>query len=627
MLVGLVVGMVAVLVLSFSGSIVLGNASSSSISGIHSTVTPSLAPPPNPFFTGMAASVAIGGPGLTTTWVGTPPNASSFVPDPEVSCIAPNGALWVPDYGGSRVTEFLPPFVTGEKASIVLGQTGFSGYQVNTTATGLANPAACAVDSHGNVWVADDSNSRVLEYVPPFTNGMGANLVIGQSGYSTATAATTATGLAHPTGLSFDSGGNLWVTDGGNNRVLEYQPPFASGMAASVVLGQTTFVTKTFGVSAENISFPFGVTISGGILWVDDYNNLRILGFSAPFTTGEGATYVLGQTSFVGTGATGLGSFMSTGSVATDARGNLWVSDFSGNRVYEFLPPFTTFEAPVVAIGQTSLTGTSAGLTATTLAMPLGAVVAPNGNLWVTDATNGRVVEYIPTVYHAKFVAAGFPGTTNLTVTVGGTVSHGPGPNLTVPEVNGSYLWSVAPVAGYTFNPTSGNFSVNGANVTVSITVTKVTYTVTFDALGIPSGTGWSVTLGGVNHSSANNGSISFTEANGTYAYSVGIVSGYNATPKFGSVVVNGAAKDVGIGFFSTSTSSSSSSSSPFSTTVALLLIVVAAAVGLAIGLLVGRRRKGGPNTPAAQWAPPAPGPAPPPPPPPGAGGPPPGAS
>ncbi|HLM70597.1 MAG TPA: hypothetical protein VK423_04375, partial [Thermoplasmata archaeon] len=521
MLAGVIVGVVAVLVLSLSGTVVQGNSYTSSVSGAHPSVVPSLAPPPNPFVTGMAASVALGAADLSSTWAGPTPNASSFVPDPEISCMAPNGALWVPDYGGNRVTEFLSPFVTGEKASIVLGQTSFSGNLGNTTATGLTNPAACAVDSHGDVWVADDSNSRVLEYVPPFGDGMAANLVIGQSGFTSLTAATTATGLTGPTGVAFDTAGNLWVTDAGNNRVLEYQPPFTTGMAASIVIGQSTFVTKTVGVSAENLSFPFGVTEGGGVLWVDDYNNLRILGFSAPFTMGEGASYVLGQTSFVGSGATGLGSFVSTGSVAVDAHGDLWVSDFNGNRVYEFLPPFTNFESPTIAIGQTTLTGTTFGLTATTLDNPLGAFVAPNGNLWVTDATNGRVLEYTPSVFHVKFAAAGLPASTNLTVTVGGTAFHGPGPNLTVAEMNGSYLWSVAPISGYTLSPASGNFSVNGANFTVSITATQVTYAVTFNALGISSATGWSVTLGGVTHTSATNGSISFTEANGTYAYSV----------------------------------------------------------------------------------------------------------
>jgi NHL repeat-containing protein len=626
-LVGVTAGLVAVLLLAFAAPLGATGGPIATGAGTHPSVTPAVNPPPNPFVTGMAASVALGAGNLSSTWGGIPPNASKFVPDPEFACAGSNGALWVPDYGGARVTEFLPPFTTGMNASVVLGQSTFSGYLPNTTATGIGTPGACATDAHGNLWVTDDGNSRVLEYLPPFTTGMAASLVVGQTGPTTGTAGTTPTTLSGPVGLSFDPQGNLWVADSSNNRVLEYLPPFSTGMAASIVLGQTSFLSATPGLSASNLSFPVDVHATAGVVWVADGGNDRVVGFAAPYASGEGATYLLGQSSFIGTGATGPGSFVDASTVTADSSGNLWVSDFLGSRVVEFRPPFTTFENPSVAIGQTSLTTTTTGLTATTLDFPLGAIVASNGALWVTDAGNSRVLEYVPNTYHVTFAAAGLPSSVNLTVTAGGTPFHGPGPNVTVTEENGSYLWSVAPIAGYTLSPISGNYSVNGANVVVSITVTKVTYPVTFNALGIPSGTTWSVTLGGVTHTSPNNGSISFTEANGTYAYTVANISGYNATPKLGSLHVSGAGMEIGIAFFGTSSSSSSSSSSPFSGTVALLLIVVAAVVGLVVGLLVGRRRKGGPTSaPAAQWAPPAPGPVPPPPPP-GAGGPPPGAA
>ena len=49
--------------------------------------------------------------------------------------------------------------------------------------------------------------------------------------------ATTSTGLDTPNGLAFDSSGNLWVADSSNNRVLEYKAPFTTGEAASLVLG------------------------------------------------------------------------------------------------------------------------------------------------------------------------------------------------------------------------------------------------------------------------------------------------------------------------------------------------------------------------------------------------------
>ncbi len=76
----------------------------------------------------------------------------------------------------------------------------------------------------------------MLEYVPPFSSGMDATLALGQlsltSGSSSAPSATT---LSHPSGLAFDTSGNLWVADYWNNRVLKFVPPFSTGQAASAV--------------------------------------------------------------------------------------------------------------------------------------------------------------------------------------------------------------------------------------------------------------------------------------------------------------------------------------------------------------------------------------------------------
>ena len=637
---GAIVGVLAVLLLSLSGPMVLTNSATSHSLGAQPSVSPAVAPSPNPFFTDMAASVALGGPNLTSTWASASPNASSFALDPEYSCPAPGGSMWVPDFGGNRLLEFKPPFASGESASVVLGQSTFAGTQGNTTATGLYGPGACTTDAHGDLWVTDWYNSRVLEYVPPFTTGMAASLVLGQATFVAGAPGTSATTLADPVGLAFDPQGDLWVADSSNNRVVEYVPPFSDGMHASLVLGQTNFTSRAAGLTAANLSYPIDLVVSDGVLWVADYSNDRVVGFSAPFSTGEGATYLLGQSSFAGSGATGPGAFVDADSVAVDVRGDLWVADSGGNRVVEFLPPFSLFENASLAIGQTSLTATTFGLTATTLHYPLGAFVAPNGALWVTDGQNGRVLEYVPSIYHVTFAAAGLPATTNLTVLVGGTASSGPGPNLTVSEVNGSYAWSVPVIPGYALSPTSGNVTVNGHSVTVVLTVTRVTYTVTFSALGLPAMTNWTVTLGGVTHNSSTNASISFTEANGTYLFSAATVAGYNVTPTHGSVVVRGASQDVAVGFSLIPSSAGGGSSSPFSTTVTVLLIVVAAVAGLVVGLLVGlllgRRRKGGAAAPAAPWAPPmgSPGSPPaggptqlPPPPPPGPDAPPPGAT
>lgn len=110
---------------------------------------------------------------------------------------------------------------------------------------------------------------------------------------------------------------------------------------------------------------------------------------------------------------------------------------------------------------------------------------------------------------------------------------------------NGTYTYSItlaSGTSGYTISPSSGNVTVNGANVTVDITFTPiapVTYSVTFNESGL-SGQSWSVTLNGTQKSGTGT-SIEFTGlSNGTYPFTITAPSGYTASPASGNITVNG---------------------------------------------------------------------------------------
>src|SRR5438309_2360345 len=135
-------------------------------------------------------------------------------------------------------------------ADRVFGQGGsFTSQTCNLggiSASSLCNPIGVAVDAGGNFYVTDANNHRVLEYNTPLTTDTVADRVFGQGGSFTSRTCNltmphpTAGSLCHPVRAAVDSTGtgNLYVADETNNRVLEYDTPLTTDTVADRVFGQ-----------------------------------------------------------------------------------------------------------------------------------------------------------------------------------------------------------------------------------------------------------------------------------------------------------------------------------------------------------------------------------------------------
>jgi sugar lactone lactonase YvrE len=316
---------------------------------------------------------------------------------------------------------FLPhafAFSNGQAASIVIGEPSFTAFDPGATSTGVVGPFALAFDSSGNLWVGDAGGNRVLEYKAPFSTHEAASVVIGQSSFTSLSPATTATGLSTPNGVAFDSSGNLWVVDTSNNRVLEYKAPFSTGEAASLVIGQSSFTVNDYTITnSTSLNSPYGLRFdSSGNLWVADLLNGRVLEYKAPFSTHEAASLVIGEPSFTAANdevsKTGLNA---PNSLAFDSSGDLWVVD--GHRVLEYATPLITHEAATLVIGQNTFTNSSTATTTTGLNLPNGLAFDSSGNLWVADTLNDRVLQYKApfSTFEAASVVIGQTSFTNST--------------------------------------------------------------------------------------------------------------------------------------------------------------------------------------------------------------------
>ena len=291
------------------------------------------------------------------------------------------------DIGAVDVPAVENLFRLHQPANLVLGQPDFAS---NATGTGLnqMNTAhGVAMDpTTGKIFVADYNNSRVLRFASgdALASGDAAELVVATTTSSasavevddqgtlwvcdyagnikrydnasslTATATTPDATLngVKPLGLMFDAEGQLWISEPANNRVLRIDDARTdiTGTVADVtaiadgVLGQPDMSTTTAGTTASKMDAPRDMVIdSQGTLWISEYNNHRVLRFddAASKTNGAAADGVLGQADFTSGSANRGGSpaantLNSPDGLTIDPDGNLYLADRANHRILIF---------------------------------------------------------------------------------------------------------------------------------------------------------------------------------------------------------------------------------------------------------------------------------------------------
>ena len=332
--------------------------------------------------------------------------------------------LYIADRGNNRVLEYNTPLTTDTTADTVFGQLG--SFTSNTcwdggspSASNLCMPYGVAVDAGGNVYIADYHDNRILEYNTPLTTDTVADKVVGQRGSFTTVnfSCCSASSLFQPAGLAFDSSGNLYAADYGENRVLQYQTPLPVTANADLVIGQSGFTTEGSNYApptASSLQYPAFVAIDTSVvpnrLYVGDQLNDRVLGWKdvTALSNNAPADLVIGQPDFVSSACNNGGISASTlcgvNGLAVDAGGNLYISDVN-NRVLEFNQPFAACSsfpcvgAPAsLVFGQggsfTSSSCNNGGVGAATLCLPTGLATDTEGDLYVSDLSNNRVLEF-----------------------------------------------------------------------------------------------------------------------------------------------------------------------------------------------------------------------------------------
>jgi secreted PhoX family phosphatase len=285
------------------------------------------------------------------------------------------------------------------------GQPALTGDGGPAARATLASPAGVAVDAAG-VAIADTGNCRV-RFVPN-ADGKGFGITMRKAdiytiagskcGASERSGPAISAELSFPAGVAFDTAGNLYIADTGNNAIRKVSA--ATGVMSTIAAGE--------------LNGPSGIAVDPvGDLFIADTNNCRIREVSA-----SGAiTTVAGNGSCGDAGDNGPASsaeLLTPSDVAVDAHGNLIIADTGNRRVREVAAAAGTNLGIAMSAGNIYTVagsgsysvyfgdGLPAASDAVSLNFPTGVAVDAAGNLFVADAY-GRAVREVPAVSGPSF--------------------------------------------------------------------------------------------------------------------------------------------------------------------------------------------------------------------------------
>jgi uncharacterized protein (TIGR03437 family) len=292
-----------------------------------------------------------------------------------------SGNLYIADSVNQRIRKISGGVITTVAGSGTAGYTGDKGV---ATSAELLNPSAVAVDSNGNIYIADTGNHVIREVVTgtaATTAGVAAGDIITIAGTNTGGYAGDGglSGLAQldlPTGVAVDSSGNIYIADSGNNVIRE-------------ISGATGIInTLVGGIITTQLNDPETVLVdSSGNLYISEQNGVRISKFS------NGNLTLIAGNGYIGysgdNGPATQASLDDPTGIALDSKGYLYICDTLNDRIRKLSP--SGIITTIAGLGIPGYYGDGGPATGALLSFPRGVVVDPSGNVYVSDTVNSIV--------------------------------------------------------------------------------------------------------------------------------------------------------------------------------------------------------------------------------------------
>jgi len=378
------------------------------------------------------------------------PATAATLNQPSGIAVDSSGNIYIADTNNFRVRMISPTGVITTVAGN--GQQGFGGDGGPATAASLTQPIGIAVDSSGNLYIADALGSVLRKVSGGIISTIAGKYGLGQD-YGDGGLATSAL-LFSPSGVAVDSSGNVFIADTSDNLIRKIT---ASSGNISVVVGNST--TPGFGgdggsatAAAVELNLPTGVVVdASGNLYIADSGNNRIRKVSGGNITTIAGNGTAGSIGDGGGSATAAELYKPT-SVAVDASGNVYITSTQTNRVLEVSGGNIS---TVAGIGVAGTYGDGGSPAFAELNQPKAVAVDASGNIYIADTLNNRIQEVSAVSAPAPTIKP------NGIVPVGSTVSTiQPGEWI---AIYGSNLGPATPVNW------NGNFpkSLGGTSVTI----------------------------------------------------------------------------------------------------------------------------------------------------------------
>ncbi len=283
------------------------------------------------------------------------------------------GNIFVADSHNNLVRKITP----GGVVTTIAGNGNIGAADGTGAAASFFNPEYVAVDKSGNIYVSDTHNSLIRK----ITQAGVVTTIAGRRFDSGTTTKDTSIKFDNPAGIAVDEYGNVYVADWGNDRIRKIT---ASGRVTNFA-GCGVPGAKDGVGDAASFYLPWGIAVNsaGSIFVADSYNNM----IRKISPVGVVTTFAGKKARGANDGKDTAASFFHPAGIAIDAHDNIYVADAGNNKIRKI-----TAGGVVTTIAGSGLRGFANGRdTAATFYRPYSVVADKNGNVFVADYLNNVV--------------------------------------------------------------------------------------------------------------------------------------------------------------------------------------------------------------------------------------------